>query len=189
MDSNGMLNIRKAYQCISALLWLTLCFISFFVLSYQAMSIVEVIIVLSIAFFCLFLLRCNCNNTFKQLLFFSIFLFFYWEFVNLNVTIKYMYEDSVISTIRLLYVFYSCCMLYILFLQWLSIILIRPTCPKSIYVICVSMLSFLLIIELLLFMPNIGVNIISDILLYYLPVFNYIMMLIIKIVQRVYLYL
>lgn len=187
MKNNRIPNICKVYQYILVLLWLIVCYISICLCKNNSIHIEEMILMLCMISFTLFFIKNRWNWFCKQILFFLIFIFFYLQFVNLNIDIKYLYDDTIIPSVRLLYLFYSFCMLYVMFSQWLSIILMSSTNHRFTYWICISMLSIIILTIGLLFIPSIDIYVsMSHILLFYIPLFNYMMLFVVKVTQLFY---
>lgn len=187
MKNNSIITICKVYQYILVLLCSIVCILSIYIYESNSIHIEEMVLILCMTFFVLIIVKSKWNWLLKQTLLFLIFIFYYLQFVNLNIDIKYLYDDTNIPSISLLYLFYSCDMLYVMFSQWLSIILMSSNNQRFIDGICISMLSIILTIGLLLFIPSIDIYVsMSHILLFYMPLCNYIMLFVVKSVRLIY---
>ena len=127
------------------------------------------------------------NSKIKLFALSVLFVFSYLQFVNINITIKYVYEcntEWLFDSTRWIYILCGISTTYALYQQW--IILLLSSAGKMYTYIYVVISCFLLMsMPILMFVPRYYYDYLAILLLFHVPIIHYLILLICAIIMLV----
>lgn len=177
--------IHSIYKFISLFIWMTSVGFVSYLLCTQVIDISDAIL----SFFCIsgsfFVVLSELRKNIKLCVLWIIFAIFYFQFININVSIKYLYSvyKPIGNNIWLLYILYGLGYIYTFYQQWLTLFLSFKSMAKTNMYSCFVILLLLLLSFSLLVFAKRDFRL-TNILLYYIPIGHCAGFMLVQVISR-----